>query len=58
MQFYPIIFLLTMKTGIFVCIYFSIQKDNLIAGVQSDTNLAVCIEVLFYTVYFKHMKQV
>lgn len=47
-----------MKTGIFVCIYFSLQKDNLTAGIQSNTNMAVSLKALFYNVYFKHTKQV
>lgn len=49
-----IMFLVNMKTSSFVYIYFSAQKDNLIPGIQSDTNLAVCLKLVFYIVYFKH----
>jgi len=52
-----IMFLVNMKTSSFVYIYFSAQKDNLTPGIQSHTNMAVCLELVLYTVYFKHKKQ-
>lgn len=37
-------FPVNMKTSRFVYIYFSAQKDNLIPGIQSDTNMAVTLK--------------
>lgn len=46
-----IMFPVNMKSRSFVYVLFSAHKDNLIPGIQSDINLAVCLKLVFYIVY-------